>query len=245
VRDGNGVGVVQLTAVPETWTEVSPWVWVLVALGTIAGIVIAVVTGPPGWIAALKGGAIGFGIGFAIMKAAEYILESIGSIAAAALAGALGVLDSTKMPLLPPEITAMFGAVNDVVRVDFDDLMVGGTMRVPRRDDVLHEGMDVVLSLGDAIDLDRGVIRRGGSTVAGFIREGDIEWRAEELVSEVMARMSGSPTPERTPGRTPVAIARRLNVGGFGNLGGLWQGRLSPLGTACTAQKSAVRLFPD
>jgi len=79
VRDGNALGVVQLTPTAKTWSDVSPWVWIIVglaaALGALAGLIVG---GPAG---AWQGGVIGAAIGLALVGVAYFVLDAIGSLA--------------------------------------------------------------------------------------------------------------------------------------------------------------------
>jgi hypothetical protein len=234
-RDGGALGVVQLDPVATTWTHISPWVWIIVglaaALGALAGFVIGFVTA--GWVGggalAWKGGVIGAAIGLALVGVTYFVLDGIGSVAAQAISGVLGGLGAGQTRILPKAITDHFGTISDVVAVDFDDLFVAGHVQPPRNDNVLHEASDVVVRLGDQIDLDRGVIERAGETVAGFALEGDLLWRPDPPVVTSMARTAPSARP--TTG-TPSVRTTSARIGFGGAEWVPWTGTITPLGTA-------------
>ncbi len=238
VRDGNALGVLQLTPTANTWSDVSPWVWIIVglaaALGALAGLIVG---GPAG---AWQGGVIGAAIGFALVGVVYFVLDGIGSLAAQAVSGVLGQLGAGNINILPKAVTENFGSIIDIQKVDFDDLFVGGSVLAPSRNNILHEGADVILGLGDEIDLDRGVIQRAGQTAAGFALEGDLLWRPDPPVA-VLARVASTPPPATATGTqsASTAIARTglgSAVGGVawftGTLVPLASARLLPVGAS-------------
>lgn len=195
VADGGALSVVQENVVPHSGHDVSPWAWIIVglaaAIGALAGFVIGLFGGPVTAVGGLwQGGVIGAAVGLALFGIVDFILDSFAGLAEKAVSGVLGVLGGGKLKLLPDAVTETFGTINEVVTVDFDDLVIGGHMQPPRRDNIVSEGNDVVLGLGDQVDLDRGVIERAGDSVAGFRLEGDLLWRADVPVRTMMARVA-------------------------------------------------------
>lgn len=166
----------------HTWTDIEWWVWaislVFAAIGAIVGLILGGVAVVPIGAGALAG----FGLGLAVSGVLDLLLTGIGDVAANAIGDALSTLGLTGMTILPPELTDKFGSITDVLEVEFDDLVVGGDVRGPRRDNVVSEGTNVVLQLGDRIDLDHGVVARLPTTPAGFPLEADLIWRREPFV---------------------------------------------------------------
>jgi hypothetical protein len=245
------VPVVTTLPTTKTWTHVSPWVWVLVGIGAVIG---AIVGGPPG---ALAGGTIGL----VLSGLAYVVLDAIGSAAANVVAGAIGSVpqDLKGTQVLPGPISDNFGRISDLTVLDFDDLMVGGRVQSPASNNVLHEGSDIVLNLGDRIDLDRGVIQRAGESVAGFTLEGDLAWLPEHPTSVMAAPAPSTDSPHRLvriiPGGlegwgpiafggyiSPLRTARLVGVGGA-SFWSLTEGALSALtfpATVVTIDDSAL-----
>jgi hypothetical protein len=204
----NALSPVLSKPIVKTWYDLSWWVYVLSIVAVVAGLLIIIL-----------GGGSTLGAVIALAGALFFALESaVGSLATSAVSGLEGALGAAAIPnLVPAPIIDNFGAISGFINVDFDDLYLGGTVQPPSRGNVLIEGSEVILGLGDSIDLDGGVIERAGQSVAGFALEGDLQWHVNPPVS------------------TLVAVAARAGLGGIGDGGGgvvYESGSIVPLGTA-------------
>lgn len=224
-QSGNAIDATPANIELDNWIHKEWWVWLIEALVVIAGAVIGFLLGGP--TGAVAGGAIAL----AIVAVGDLIISTLLGAAAGAVSGALGTLGATGMKLLPQELTDTFGGLSGIDQFEFDDLTVGGPVKKPATN-VLHEGFDIVLNIGDRFDLDRGIVFRAGAVPVGGELDADLIWRSEPLVNEAsMAMVAPSSGGCAT---SPAEMLRRINVGV--QLPQLeWYGTnrsLSPLGSA-------------
>ena len=168
------------------------WVWLLIAIGAVIGVIVGALTGGTGAI--VIGGIIGAVVGLAIVAPIAMVVGGFGTLLSGTIGGALGAAAGAlgTVPMIPADLFAFFGTPAIAGDATIDDVLVPLSVQTPSRIAATAQSFDQTLTVGTWVDLDTGTTGTGTPPPGA-----DLVWRAQFLIWSGLQTMLSALDPAR------------------------------------------------